>query len=300
MLKKQLAVFILSFLLVPVWGLTFLDSETASLLSVFLGVSFTLYIYYFTKSHSSFGKIRFLDPIFLFGPIFYLTAQIVTGYYNNEFSMQEFLFSPILWATLILIAFMLVKESDIKSTGIIFLFCSYLYSFHLYPVYKRLVNDVDGGGSLTVNSKDFNTKVNLKSYDFLAADNVVKRLPLNGKPTLIETWNEKCEPCIKSIVHLEDFIEDSLNFNHIYLYESFGKENLTPNEVYNFNRIENKSKIFIDLNGAFYKESGMTGYPYFVFFNRDGALVDYFSGFNDSVLDEIKEKLKKINSKLNH
>lgn len=297
MQKSIILILTVSILLIPIWGLTFLDSETSSSIATFLGLSFTLYLYDLTRNYVSVRSPRYLNLLFLIGPSFYLGTQIFTEYSDNGFSLLEFVFSPILWALVVLIAFMLTPRVYLKNTVIIFLFSSYLYAFHLYPIYKRLFNGTNMEGTIEVNENRSAT-TDILSYDFLAAGNKIKRFPVNGRPVLIETWNEKCKPCLNSISRLESFIDDSLNVNHVLLYENFGNNNLSPDQVFSFDKIEDKTKILVDLNGAFYKDAGMESLPYFLLYDEKGDLVDYFSGFNESTEDETKARLKKILSEI--
>lgn len=293
---KYAKVLILSMMLIPVWGLTFLDVETSNSFSTLLGLVFSLYCFYVLKSVLPANGIKPI-LVYLSGPLAYLLLSLVL----KPFNWLEFLFSPLLWACVLCFVFLFFQNSPIRVSAGFFIFSCYLYAFHLYPVYKRVIGQNAAQATLSLKSdKSINQDLSLDSLQFLNKEDSLVRLSPNGRPILIETWNEKCGPCLKSIDRLESFIEKNTAFQHIYLYQNFGEVNLTPEQVFVYQKIKNKTKILIDPNNSLFRAAGMTSYPYFLFFDKDGKLVDHFVGFHESLLPATQERLLQNSKRLSN
>lgn len=296
-MKNKILLFGYSIVLIPIWGLTLLDKETSTTFSVFICFVFTLASYYtIQRAHRLDVRSHLL---ILAGPTFYILSYLVL----RPYQYLEIAFSPILWLYIIFMIFILVRKRDIKLTWIFFLFGAYFYGFHIYPMYKRLIGDdyayAIGPPVLPQDEKLKNRMVDLNSYVFINAEGVLTNIELDGRPVLIETWNEKCAPCLSSIKRLESFIETGLQFKHIYLYENMGSKNLSLDQIYSFDEIKDPTKIWVDKDNFFFNSIGMGSYPYFLFFDKNGRLVDHFIGYSDKIVVEVQDRLEEMSNALN-
>lgn len=119
-------------------------------------------------------------------------------------------------------------------------------------------------------------------------------LPNTGKYILLETWNEKCKPCLQAISDLKKYLNIQ-NLTKYHLYESQNSSSIDERKVFQFEKIDDKESILIDKNGLLFKELGLKGNPYFLLFNPTGHLVYQYFGYHTSIKEKlINEILTKI------
>lgn len=110
--------------------------------------------------------------------------------------------------------------------------------------------------------KEFPLK-NLKTLN----NKSISVMDLKGKPTLINFWFTKCEPCIAEMPvlnRIKSELKDSVNFVAI-TYESKEKVNLfLKKHKFNFMQVTNAQK-FID-------ELGMSAFPVNIFLDKNGIV----------------------------
>lgn len=289
---KKVLLIAYSTILILIWGLTFFDAGTVNVYSTFIGLAFTLYTYFLLSRSETYLKTKYAWVYISLGPLFYLALYFGTG----QMKTLEVIFNPILWAIIFLIISTFLTSLSIAKTSVVLAFLCYIYSFHIFPIYQRAIRIQTNTVNLKKSASLKNH--NLRDYKFLNGDSSYQRLDFDSLPILIETWNEKCGPCIQSINRLEEFIEQNTSFKHIYLYVEMGSANLKPDQVFKFKHIKNHDKILIDLDNNFYDEIKMDSYPYFLIYDRRGKLVSHFVGYHDKVLTEVKNELKEFSKKL--
>jgi thioredoxin-related protein len=262
-------------------------SDNTHEFSAFLGYAFTAYTLYLLKKTETYQQARYPYLWVMVGPVLYL----ITGFAAQPW--QALLVDKITFAFLLTATVLAIREIELKSTGVILLFACYFYPYHI-DGYQPIpyLSSLD---KIEINKRNLNEDLHLSDFSFLNLHLDTIKLPLE-KPLLIETWNETCRPCIASIKDLEPFIE-TLDLKHIYLYEALGETRLKPEKVVAFKFIENKSKIFIDANDHFLNELGMKSYPYFLMFDTNGKLVDYFAGYAPPFQDYFEERIVKMYQK---
>lgn len=277
--------------LIPIWGLMMLDSNFQNNFGVFICLLYSVGLSIYVKSNF-YEKLKKLPFYFLLIPFSYLVAFIFT--HNVEISI---VYNPLFCSFIFLLwGFYFIKP--VKSWSIFFvIFFAYLYAFYGYFYFKNETNYVKDL-TTSVEKRYLNENVNIKNYLFLNSNQEETKIN-SDKLILVETWNESCPPCIKSINDLQPTI-DSLSgkFKHVYLYESplFGKT-VSFEDVIGFKPIQNKEKIFIDFHFKFFKDIGMKSYPVFLLFNRDGVLLDYFTGYSSENKDYFKKRIEGMSKK---
>ncbi|WP_027001530.1 TlpA family protein disulfide reductase [Hugenholtzia roseola] len=288
--RNYLFLLLYSLSLIPIWGYTMLSaSENTNEFSAFLGYAFTVYTLYLLKKTETYQQARYAYLWVMVGPVLYM----IVGFTAQPW--QALLVNKITFAFLLTAIVLAFRNIELKSTGVVLLFACYFYPYHIdgyQPIpYLSALDKIE------INKRNLNEDLNLSDFAFLDARLDTIKLPLE-KPLLIETWNETCRPCIASIMDLEPFIEN-LDLKHVYLYEALGETRLKPEKILQFKFIKNKDKIFIDANDHFLEELGMKSYPYFLMFDKNGKLVDYFAGYAPPFKDYFQERIVEMYQKAN-
>uniref|UniRef100_UPI004048ED61 TlpA family protein disulfide reductase n=1 Tax=Fulvivirga sp. TaxID=1931237 RepID=UPI004048ED61 len=289
-LTKSILISILcSLALIPIWGLTLLDAKTSNQWSVALCYLMTPFFIYYLKSNTNIIVNRIPKLLLLVGPFLYFVVSVIA--FHN---FSQFLVNPILWiiATLLVVLF-LVTEMGWKD-WILVIFWAYFYTFHIYPYYQKF-NQNGSNENEEISTINFD-KNNPLDFQFINSNLDTANITSNQKQLLlIETWNETCAPCLKSIKKLEATIDEYSNsLSHIYLYENAGRDLMQPQKVVDFNLIKDKSKIWIDIENEFMSKSGMQSYPYFVLYDSSGVYLDHFVGYSDKEHDKFEKKIKSM------
>lgn len=281
-----------SLLLMPIWGLTLLDGKTSNALSIFVGLSFTFFSAWFWANNPNFGNKKRHYYLIFIGPVFYLLVSIFFSSSSGENLLSTIINSNIPIAFLFFCAAFFARTADMPKMVVYALFAAYFYAFHLRPTFAPF--------SLTLAEREasavrppLDTLHNLADFRFLTVNGDTTSIP-KGKPVLIETWNESCLPCVASINDLQGFFEKYPDVRHIYLYEN--KKNNLPRkgQAYFYPKIKQPEKILIDMNLTYFDTLGMNSYPYFLMYDANGNLVEYFAGYRSSNKQQYERKLDKM------
>ena len=278
-----------SFLLMIYWMLTLLGAASNEY-SVFIGYLFTFYSLYLVKQTDFYKSKKYNPVLILLGPVLYFSV----GFFADK-PIRVFLISPISFVFFLSLVTVLTKNIKLQSFGVMVIFISYFHAFHVEqnsPFEYLSASDKD-----QIDEKNLNDDINLNDFAFINSDLDTTYLK-TGKPVLIETWNEGCRPCMASIKDLEPIFDANQTIQHIYLYESLVKKRLKPEKIMAFDRIKNKSKILIDVEDNFLKTTDMQSYPYFMLFDKEGNLIDYFAGYSPQYADYFKKRLEYMMKKV--
>ncbi|MGB0861604.1 MAG: TlpA family protein disulfide reductase, partial [Saprospiraceae bacterium] len=220
--------------------------------------------------------------LLLLGPVFYFIMMISLQPWDSEL-----IYNPILWAfSTFLVSYFAFKKSYKRLVFGGLVVVAYLFSYQITPPIESIKEENIKESTL---ARDLNENINLSDFAFLNLN--LDTVYLKNEKILIETWNEYCGPCIASIKDLEPMI-DSSNIKHIYLYENTQGYNLE--KIKSFKHIKNKDKILIDINSSFFKSTKMESFPYFILFDDDGQILDYFQGYKTSEKEYFTAILNKM------
>ncbi len=292
--KNTISAIIISALYIPIWGLTFLSIDTASIYTVFAGMLFSFYSIAYLKNISFVKKTKYSKIILLIFPALYLILSLVVFKKNIAYIL-----SPILWAFIILlISLKYLDKISFRNLTFTILF-SGLYAYYIYPIFRYPPQELTFDGE-EIEKKDLQLSKSLQSYSFIKNEKDTIQIISGNKLILVETWNETCLPCLAAMNDLQPLMESlSGSIKHYYLYENGTKNGAyTNSKIFNFPRIVDKSKIISDINSRFLLDSKMTSYPYFLLFDKRGNLIDYFKGYNPKFKDYFVKRLKGMSSKI--
>ena len=291
--RNTLTILLISGSYLLIWGFSFLQIDIANQFTVFGGMMYTILAVYLFKNYEFIRSNNFYKLFLLVFPTFYLVLSLIILKKNSVY-----LLNPILWAFVVLIISLKYLNSiNFKSLIIITIF-SGLYAYYLYPIFrypsKAVVSESD-----EIEKKDLKLTKLLQSYSFLKNDHDTIQLIDKNKLILVETWNETCLPCLAAMNDLQPLMDSlSTSLKHYYLYENSFKNHSFPHEkIYNFQKIIDKSKIILDLDNRFLTESKMSSYPYFLLFDSEGKLVDYFKGYNPKFKEYFINRLRGMANK---
>lgn len=286
--KKNIITLIGSFLTIPIWGWSFLDSQYANIVTVFYGMIFTVFLFQWLKSTYYVEQKKDFYFFAMIGPTFYLIAMILL-----QGNALNIFFNPILFA-FILMLFCLYTQIE-KKVFLSFLIVGIFgYVSIIFPMYQRRLIISDIKFESLIEKKHFINETSIHQFPEMHEE-IKKKFNLdNYDYVLIETWNEKCSPCLSSIKDLEDFFQNQSNILHILLYQKMREKNLSEDQIYEFDLIKNKDKILIDYDNIFFEKLNLQSYPYFILYDRNGSSVDYFSGYISHFQAEYRLHLMKM------
>ena len=116
-----------SLLLIPIWGISFLNQGTVTKYSVFLALIFT---FYSARFMTGFGDKKELHLILLFlGPVFYVCVGVFAK------GLFLFLLYPIFWAFCLFAAGVLLKNRSKLELPILFALAGF-YTLYVYPALR--------------------------------------------------------------------------------------------------------------------------------------------------------------------
>jgi len=288
-MKEKVIVTICSFGVLPIWGLSFLAVTYANQLTLFYGLVFTAVLFRWLGS-----KVRELDNGAYFlafsGPIFYLIAML---FVQQKMEWEAVLPNPILMGFLIamLSLFLIVRKAIFYS----FLAISVTsYAAFVFPIFQTNIELGNIDFEAVIQKKDSLDLVPLSEFPTLEQEVKNKLKGGNYNQVLIETWNEKCKPCMESMADLQPFMDNNPSVLHVFLYQKMGNTNLSDREVMNFKKIGNPNKILIDVNNAYYDRLKLSGYPYFILYDANGNGLDWFSGYLSHFQEDYENHLTQL------
>jgi thioredoxin-related protein len=273
-MKERLIITLVSFCVLPIWGLSFLATAFSNQLTLVYGLLLTAGIFSWLGS-----KGRELDKraylLGLSGPIFYLIAMVFA---QQELAWEAVLPNPILMGFLVAILSLLITVR--KLVFYPFIVASVIaYATFIFPIYQTNIELGDIDFEEVIQKKESLTLVPLSEFPSLHQEVTNKLKEGNYDYVLIETWNEKCKPCMESMNDLQSFMDTNPQVLHVFLYQKMGNTNLSDSEAKDFKKISDSNKILIDVNNTYYDRLKLSGYPYFILYDTDGNTLDWFSGY---------------------
>ncbi len=285
--------------LILFWGLLFLDNNEAGLVGVFIGLVYTFYSSFFINDFVR-KETSLLKVIKVSGPVLYVVSNLIFNKIN-----YLSLIHPINIAFLVFMVSLFIK-SKFPSKALQFFMISliYLYSFTIYEKWEN--NRDDNYSPYNFNSKNLNNNNNnnnnndtiplslLNSFIFLDSNLDTVSIATDDKYTIIETWNERCVPCLMAIPGMNKFYHSLEDYsNQYYIYKAKNSySNLDYNKVFSFDKINDKDKILIDID--MYDKLYINGYPYFLVFNKNGKLIFKQIGYNENMKIELQDTIQKL------
>lgn len=292
--SKMIYYLLYTITLILFWGLLLLDGKQPDAIGVIFGLGYTFYSAFFIRNTVKYENLT-LKITKAIGPIFYLISSLILTFQFDKF----FFLNPIIIACIIFSISFFYKESfpniTLQFFSISFIF---LYSLSLYNYWEISINEnseFDFTNNSTSNPEIVNSH-SLFDFNFINASYDTIGLPKNNKYTIIETWNEKCPPCIKALTDLPVFYNsiDSIS-NQFYIYEpSDISIKLDTEKIFNFNIIQKKEKILLDFNKNMYEALNISGYPYFIVFNPTGKIVFIQFGYDPDKKELLENKIKSL------
>jgi hypothetical protein len=291
-MNNNIKALIFSLLLVPAWGLTMINNQFTGPWSVFIAFCSTLVLIWGiflnpTNPLSTQGKV-----LLLFGPLCYL----VLSYIVMDGPIYFYLLSPLLFGSLLLIGFVFISKKISSYHFFGYFFIIYLYSFFVYPAFVNSM-DLDESTELFKKSTLSTYTIDPDSIILFSKDGE-KTLREIGLPLIVKTWNEKCIPCLISMEDLDTLLSHQIETNHIFLYGNMGKVNMKFDDVFQFYKINERDRIFLDSNNDFLTSLGIKSFPHFIFIDKDGKIIEVFSGYLPKYKNEYFDKILQLDKLL--
>lgn len=287
--------FIYTLLLGAVWYFLVADIGYLGYAGLFLGLLTTFYSAFFiryTKPENPFSTIvKFAVPssflIYTFATMLYTSIGAV--------------FHPIIFAFLLLLTSVANanKIPPLHYQFFVVVLC-YLYTFSIYdnfwlhPVFGAEARSLQVGISTPKPPTQSPIYIDLQHFKFVnKAKDTLQILP-EGKFVILETWNEKCPPCMRAIPEMSVFyeqIKEKAHQYYIYIPNISKSATLDTDKVFNFEKIKEKEKVLIDQN--LQQDLQLDSYPVFVVFDKDGKQVFQYIGYNkDEIIAGIQAIIK--------
>jgi thiol-disulfide isomerase/thioredoxin len=168
------------------------------------------------------------------------------------------------------------------------------YATFIFPIYQTNIELGNIDFKEVIQKKDSLDLVPLSEFPAIEQEIGDKLKGGNYDQVLIETWNEKCKPCMESMADLQPFMDTNPRVLHVFLYQKMGNTNLSDREVMNFKKIGNPNKILIDVNNAYYDRLKLSGYPYFILYDANGNALDWFSGYLSHFQEDYENHLTQL------
>ena len=276
--KKNSLVLFASLLLIPIWGLGLLAIQTSNILTIFFTILLSSILHYRILSRRGNKVLAFS----LVGPFLYIAFLFTAHLFYQPF--EEFYTHPILWAFIIFLIPILLYRAKKRWPYLSMVVATSLYTFVIYPD-STYYNS--WGKDESVEKQAIQTELNLKDYLFIKQSKQQQPLPLDKKFILLETWNETCPPCLKSIRNLQDTISNIKGLKNYYLYQQRGQQKLSVDSILHYGLIKNKNKIIVDPQNRLYDSLRLNAYPYFLLFSSEGDLIDSYKGYHKSIEQDL-------------
>jgi thioredoxin-related protein len=135
---------------------------------------------------------------------------------------------------------------------------------------------------------------NIHDFVFLSKNLDTIKLK-SGLPMVIETWNESCLPCLKSIKNLrEEFLLHQEYFNHYLLYENTKyPDTLNISYLSAKSIVSHNENLLFDLNFRYYKDLNIQLYPVFIFYDKNGEYITNMVGYSEKKHENFIKELRK-------
>lgn len=275
----------------PVWGLLLLSIDKPGQLGIFLCLLYTFYSCVLIKNVVK-EETQGLRIIKFIGPTVYLIAFAFTGKIDLNFLLNPILAGFVVFA---ISSFINEKVPSLVSQAAMAFFC-YLYAFSIYPKWNTLAEDPSEKYDFSIGvalEESQDTSINLKNFIFLNANRDTFSLTANDKFVILESWNESCAPCIKAMKDLPPYykqIADAADQFYLYEYDQ-KKVKVDFDKVFDFKLIEEKHKILVDIESKLYSKYELSGYPYFLIFDKKGKLVFKHLGYGSAYQSALQDSI---------
>jgi len=273
---------IYSLVLIPIWGLGLLNLSTTNRYSVCIVFLFTVVsIQYVPVLNKRDSLSKFL---LLLGPTLYFVMSVII------IKWALIPLSPIVWLYIIVVLLLFVNNNKWLTLAMIVISC--LYSFVIYPQINMSTSDRE-----TLSHQDIRTDLNVFDFSFINSQFDTVKLIAQDKSILIETWNESCPPCLKSITDMQDTLRTFLTVDYYYLYQYRGKRDFKLNQIFAYKYFKDNKNILVDINNSLFDSLKLDSYPYFLVFNSQGRLSSFRAGYRTDKKNEIIKELKNMINK---
>jgi len=282
-----------------VWAYAFLYGGQPSNYSILLGLLYTFYASYYIRQLIKGSETKWHILLKLFAPLLYFGLYIYT-LKERGYSWMPLLNSPLMAATLLTLGIQFDRRLFPKQamqffvlTGII------IYSFRFYPEHIELSKYEHHQQQPSYNFAEKkaeepkrDSSYNIFSQFFWQEEGDTVTLAQNGHYVLIETWHERCPPCLKAIPDMQPFYQELKGkLDQYYIYVPIDKmAELNQNKVFNFEKIKEHERIRIDL--GLQQQLGLKGFPYFLLFNPQGELIFEQRGYNEEKRLELEALIR--------
>jgi uncharacterized membrane protein len=187
--KKSFFILLFSLLIIPIWGLSFFAAQYANQVTIFYGLTVTVMLYQFLKANY---PIKNWSSFLLALVVIYLFSFLIIQYSLGFIHMIS---SPItLGFSLVLLSLFLNLKKRILYFGSISIIL--IYSLFIYPNYREALDLNQLNFNELVSKKAQISSLDLKDFPYLEKEISAKYIAGLHEFILIETWNEKCKPCI--------------------------------------------------------------------------------------------------------
>jgi thioredoxin-related protein len=225
-------------------------------------------------------------------PVAFLVYTFATMLYTSAAAI----FHPIIFAFVLLSASLASSQKiPPKHYQFFAVFFCYLYTFFIYdllwqhPVLgleaRALQVGIPPQKDKSADKKEALSALDLAHFSFINSSQDTISIDPQGKYVIIETWNEKCPPCMKAIPEMIVFYEEIQAYaNHYYLYIPNLSKNtiLDTKKVFSFDKIKTKDKILIDQ--SLQKDLNLDSYPVFILFDKEGKQVFQHIGYEKEAI----------------
>lgn len=258
------------------------------------GLFFSLVLSFYSAFFIRFARLetKLFTVVKFAVPVALLLFTFATMSYSSILTVLN----PIIFA-FVLLSVSLANSQKIppKHYQFFAVFFSYLYSSALYDnVWQYQVLGAEARAlqvgiprqeDKTRDKKEALIYLNLAHFKFINSSQDTINIAPQGKFVIMETWNEKCPPCMKAIPEMIVFYEEiQAHANHYYLYIPNLSKNtsLDMNKVFSFDKIKTKDKILIDQ--SLQKDLNLDSYPVFMLFDKDGKQVFQHIGYDKEAI----------------
>lgn len=203
--------------------------------------------------------------------------------YGLVYSQTAVVFNQVLPSLIGLTCYMYIKaEKKFYVLLALCLLASAGISYRLYP--QNQVQKVKYG----VNAHDL--------VDFTFKNIRGARLKLTGgKCTIVETLGKKCGQCVEAMRDLGPFFEDmKKKYGVQFVYVHIGKGN--ENDIASLRSLEvvNVDSLYYDVHKLYYQKTGMVGFPYFNFYDKNGKYISSLEGYNKQFKELYMKEVEEV------
>ena len=116
-----------------------------------------------------------------------------------------------------------------------------------------------------------------------------------GKCTIVETLGKKCGQCVEAMRDLGPFFEDmEKKYGVQFVYVHIGKGN--ENDIASLRSLEvvNVDSLYYDADKLYYQKTGMVGFPYFNFYDKNGKYISSLEGYNKQFQELYMKEVEEV------